>query len=226
MSYGFLDVAVTPGVRAVQAQMGTDKVWANFRGHREFDRLGPDEVAFITDRDSLYIATVGESGWPYVQHRGGRSGFLKVLDEKTLAFPDYKGNLQYISVGNLTTDARAALILVDYPHRARMKILARVEIVGADERPDLSKQVVEPDYKAKLERLIILHLVTFDWNCPQHMTPRYTEAEINDAIKPLRDHAAALEAEVESLRQQLSLEKEKHDRSLGLRVQAAHGQMP
>jgi predicted pyridoxine 5'-phosphate oxidase superfamily flavin-nucleotide-binding protein len=211
MPYGFLDVAVTPGVRAVQAQMGTEKVWANFKGHREYDQFGPDEVAFITARDSLYMATVGESGWPYVQHRGGQPGFLKVLDEKTLAFPDYKGNLQYLSVGNLTTDARAALILVDYPHRTRMKILARVEIVGADERPDLAKLVVESGYKAKVGRLVILHLVAFDWNCPQHITPRYTEAEINEAIKPLRDHAAALEAEVKSLRMQLSSEKKECD---------------
>jgi uncharacterized protein len=208
MSYGFLDVALTPGVRAVQVEMGTDKAWANFKGHREFDRFGPDEVAFINARDSLYMATVGETGWPYIQHRGGQPGFLRVLDEKTLAFPDYRGNLQYISVGNLTTDARAALILVDYPHRARMKILARVEIVGGDERPELTERVVEPGYKAKVERIVILHLVTFDWNCPQHITPRYTGAEINGAIQPLRDHAAALEAEVRSLREQLAAERE------------------
>ncbi len=215
MSYGFLDVAVTPGVRAVQTAMGTEEVWANFRGHREYDRFGDDEVAFITARDSLYMATVGETGWPYIQHRGGQPGFLKVLDEKTLVFPDYKGNLQYISVGNLTTDARAALILVDYPRRARMKILARVEVLRTDERPELTELAVEPDYRAKVERLIILHLVTFDWNCPQHITPRYTEADINQAIKPLRDHVAALEAEVASLRKQLSsAEEEGHRRRM------------
>jgi predicted pyridoxine 5'-phosphate oxidase superfamily flavin-nucleotide-binding protein len=200
MSYGFLDLLTTPGVRAAQAAMGTDKVWTNFKGHREFDRVGPDEAAFIEARDSFYMATVGENGWPYVQHRGGQAGFLKVIDEKTLAFPDYRGNLQYISVGNLSTDDRVALILMDYPHRSRMKILARVEVIRLDERPEVTSIVVEPAYKAKVERIVLLHLVTFDWNCPQHITPRFTEAEINEAVKPLRDHIAALEAEVRELR--------------------------
>jgi hypothetical protein len=204
MSYGFLEIALTPGVKAVQTAMGTDKVWANFKGHREFDRVGPDEAAFITARDSFYMATVGETGWPYIQHRGGKPGFLKVLDERTLAFPDYRGNLQYISVGNLSTDDRVALILVDYPHRARMKILARVEIVTVEERPEVTKLVVDPSSKDKVERIVMLHLATFDWNCPQHITPRYTEAEINEAVRPLQDHVAALEAEVQELRGQLA----------------------
>lgn len=208
MSYGFLDVAVTPGVRAFQASMGTESMWADFKGHREFDRIGPDEAAFIAGRDSFYIATVGENGWPYVQHRGGQPGFLKVVDEKTLAFPDYRGNLQYLSVGNLSTEARAALILVDYPRRARMKIFTRTEIVQVDERPELAELVLEPGYKAKVERIILLHLVAFDWNCPQHITPRYTEAEIGEAIKPMREHVAALEAEVQALRAQLAAKQD------------------
>jgi predicted pyridoxine 5'-phosphate oxidase superfamily flavin-nucleotide-binding protein len=184
--------------------MGTDKKWANFKGHREFDSFGPDEAAFIGARDSFYMATVGETGWPYVQHRGGKPGFLKVLDEKTLAFPDYRGNLQYLTVGNLSSDDRVALILVDYPHRARMKILARAEIVSVQERPDLAARVVDPGDKARVERIVMLHLVTFDWNCPQHITPRYTEAEINDAVRPLRDHIAKLETELKDLRAQIA----------------------
>lgn len=204
MSYGFLDQLVTPGVRAVQTAMGTDKVWTDFKGHREFDRIGPDEAAFIGARDSFYMATVGESGWPYIQHRGGQPGFLKVIDEKTLAFPDYRGNLQYISVGNLSTDDRVALILMDYPHRSRMKILAHVEVVSLAARPDLAAQVLDPAYKAKVERIILLHLVTFDWNCPQHITPRFTEAEISDAVQPLIKHVTELEAEVERLRAQIA----------------------
>jgi predicted pyridoxine 5'-phosphate oxidase superfamily flavin-nucleotide-binding protein len=211
MSYGFLDVLVTPGVRAVQAAMGTDQKWANFKGHREFDRFGPDEAAFIGARDSFYMATVGETGWPYVQHRGGKPGFLKVLDEKTLAFPDYRGNVQYLTVGNLSSDDRVALILVDYPHRARMKVLARAEIASVQERPDLASRVVDPDDKARVERIVMLHLVTFDWNCPQHITPRYTEAEINEAIAPLRDHIANLEAELKDLRAQLASADDQND---------------
>ena len=125
MPYGFLDIAVTPGVRAVQAKMGADRIWQGFKGHREFDRFTENEAAFIADRDSFYMATVSETGWPYVQHRGGPRGFLKVVDEKTLAFADYRGNRQYISVGNLAGDDRAALILMDYAGRARLKIYAQ-----------------------------------------------------------------------------------------------------
>ena len=203
MGYGFLDIMATPAVRAAQAAMGSDRTWTNFKGHREFDRLGTDEIAFIADQDHLYMATVGETGWPYVQHRGCKAGFVKVIDATTLAFPDYRGNRQYISVGNLSADDRVALILVDYPRRARMKILGRVEIVSAAERPDVAAIVLDPDDKAKVERIMILHLVTFDWNCPQHITPRFTEAEVGQAIKPLMDHVAALEAEVAALRAQL-----------------------
>src|ERR1700742_986112 len=116
MSYGFLDIAGTPGVRAAQAAMGSDHLWQDFKGHREFNEFTDDEVAFIAERDSFYMATVSETGWPYVQHRGGPPGFLKVVDEKTLAFADYRGNRQYISLGNLGTDDRAALILMDYTH--------------------------------------------------------------------------------------------------------------
>jgi predicted pyridoxine 5'-phosphate oxidase superfamily flavin-nucleotide-binding protein len=203
MGYGFLDIMATPAVRAAQAAMGSERTWTHFKGHREFDRFGADEIAFIADQDHLYMATVSETGWPYVQHRGGKAGFVKVIDATTLAFPDYRGNLQYISVGNLSADDRVALILVDYPRRARMKILARVEIVSAAERPDVAAIVLDPDDKAKVERIMILHLVTFDWNCPQHIAPRFTEAEVGQAIKPLMDHVAALEAEVAALRAQL-----------------------
>lgn len=211
MSYGFLDALSTPGIRAAQAVMGTDKNWTNFKGHREFDRIGPQEAAFIAARDSFYMATVGETGWPYVQHRGGLPGFLKVIDETTLAFPDYRGNLQYISVGNLGTNDRASLILMDYPNRARMKILAHVEIVAPEARPDLAEKVVDPTARAKVERIILLHLVAFDWNCPQHITPRFTEAEVNEAVAPLIHHVETLKAEVQALREQLSAVTAKPD---------------
>lgn len=211
MSYGFLDTLMTPGVRAAQASMSTGQNWANFKGHREFDRIGPQEAAFIAGRDSFYMATVGETGWPYVQHRGGLPGFLKVIDETTLAFPDYRGNLQYISMGNLTTNDRASLILMDYPHRARMKLLAHVEIVSAEARPDLAEKVLDPAARAKVERIILLHLVAFDWNCPQHITPRFTEAEVNEAVAPLIHHVETLKAEVQALREQLAAVTAKPD---------------
>ena len=203
MPYGFLDVAATPSVCAVQAAMGSERVWRDFKGHREFDKFTPNEAAFIAGRDSFYMATVSETGWPYVQHRGGPPGFLKLVDEKTLAFADYRGNRQYISVGNLAADDRAALILMDYAGRARLKIYAHVEPVPLDADPTLAERVTMPGYKAKPERTLLLHLVAFDWNCPQHITPRFTETEIAEAVQPLRDRLTELEAENAALRAKL-----------------------
>lgn len=204
MAYGFLDIAVTPSVRAAQAMMGSDHVWQDFKGHRAFDAFTPREIAFIAERDSFYMASVSETGWPYVQHRGGPRGFLKVMDEKTLAFADYRGNRQYISLGNLAADDRAALILMDYAGRARLKIYAHVEAVPLEADPLLAERVRDPAYKAKPERVFRLRLVAFDWNCPQHITPRFTEAEVAAVVRPLSERIAALEAENSDLRAQLA----------------------
>jgi len=203
MSYGFLDIAVTPSVRAVQAKMGADRIWQDFKGHRAFDRFTENEAAFIAARDSFYMASVSETGWPYVQHRGGPSGFLKLVDDRTLAFADYRGNRQYISTGNLAADNRACLFLMDYAHRARLKIYVRAETLGLDADPALTELVTVPGYRAKLERVFRLHLETFDWNCPQHITPRFTEQEISEAVQPLRDRLAQFETENAELRARL-----------------------
>ncbi len=204
MSHGFLDIAATPSVRAAQAAMGSDRIWQDFKGHRAFDKFTPNEAAFIAQRDSFYMATTSETGWPYVQHRGGPRGFLKVVDEKRLAFADYRGNRQYISLGNLTADDRAALILMDYAGRTRLKIYAHIEALPLEADPALALLVAEPGYKAKAERILLLRLVAFDWNCPQHITPRFTEAEIADAVQPIRDRLSTLEAENIELRAKLA----------------------
>ena len=200
MSYGFLDIAMTPSVRAVQAQKGADRIWQHFKGHREFHRFTENEAAFIAERDSFYMATVSETGWPYVQHRGGPRGFLKVVDEKTLAFADYRGDRQYISTGNLAADDRACLFLMDYPPSGAAQDLRPRGSACADDDPDLTTFVAMPDYKAKLERIFRLRLETFDWNCPQHITPRFTEQEVAEAVRPLRDRLAQLETENAELR--------------------------
>jgi predicted pyridoxine 5'-phosphate oxidase superfamily flavin-nucleotide-binding protein len=200
VNYKFLDIASTPSVRAAQAANGSREMWEKFKGHRTFDRFTDDEATFIAARDSFYMATVSETGWPYVQHRGGPPGFLKVLDEKTLGFADFRGNLQYISVGNVAADDRAALILVDYPNQARLKILARVEMRNIDADSELAGRLAVPGYKAKLERAWLLTLETFDWNCPQHITPRYTMDEIQGAVAPLQARIAQLEEENRVLR--------------------------
>jgi predicted pyridoxine 5'-phosphate oxidase superfamily flavin-nucleotide-binding protein len=209
MSYGFLNVAVTPSVRAVQAEMGVDKVWSNYQGRRESDRFTANEIAFIGERDSFYMASVSETGWPYVQHRGGPPGFLKVLDEKTLAFADYRGNRQYISVGNLAANERTCLFLMDYPRRARLKIYAHVERLALDADPALTASVTNTGYKAKIERVLRLRLEAFDWNCSQHITPRFTEPQIAEAVRPLRERLAQLESDNAALRARLEAHAER-----------------
>jgi predicted pyridoxine 5'-phosphate oxidase superfamily flavin-nucleotide-binding protein len=195
MTYGFLDIAATPSVRSAQEAMGSDHLWKEHQGDRRFDRFTANEAAFIDDRDSLYMATVSETGWPYVQHRGGPRGFLKLIDERTLAFADYRGNRQYISVGNTAANGRACLFLIDYPGRARLKIYAHAEVVALDADSALADQVAMPGYRAKLERIFRLRLDAFDWNCSQHITPRFTEREIAEAVSPLRERLALLETE-------------------------------
>jgi uncharacterized protein len=161
-------------------------------------------MAFIAARDSFFMATVSETGWPYVQHRGGASGFLKVIDDRTLAFADFRGNRQYLSVGNLAAGDRACLFMIDYSRRARLKIFVRVEVISLDRDPALTGLVVDPAYRAKVERIMKLKLEGFDWNCPQYIRPRFTEDEITEAIRPLHRRLAELEAENAELRVQLS----------------------
>ncbi len=141
------------------------------------EHLSITELSFIAQRDSFYMATVNEDGWPYVQFRGGPQGFLRALDTKTLAYADYRGNRQYISMGNLRVNDRASLFFMDYPNQKRLKLSATTEVFDASERPDLLEKVEDPDYKGKVERIVVFHLVAFDWNCPQHITPRFTEEE-------------------------------------------------
>lgn len=203
MPYDYLETAITPSVRQAQARMGADRIWRDFKGDRPSDAFTENEAGFIAERDSFYMATVSETGWPYVQHRGGPPGFLKLIDARTLAFADYRGNRQYISTGNLAANPRASLILVDYPNRARLKIYAEVEILDLETDPALTQAVTDTAYQAKLERIYKLRLKTFDWNCPQHITPRLTERTIAEALRPLRDRLAELEAENAALRAQL-----------------------
>ncbi len=204
MVYKFLDALSTPGVRAAQAANGSLEMWEGFNGERAFDRFTAAEVAFIEARDSLYMATVSQSGWPYLQHRGGPVGFLKVLDETTLGFADFRGNRQYISLGNVASEDRAALFLMDYPNRQRLKILAHVGVRDLAAEPELAARLSSPGYKGRAERAFILRLETFDWNCPQHITPRFTAREIAEAVRGMQDRVQTLEAENAELRAKLA----------------------
>jgi predicted pyridoxine 5'-phosphate oxidase superfamily flavin-nucleotide-binding protein len=204
MPYGFLDIAATPSVKDAQRANGSADYWSGFRGERTSDRFTEAETAFIAARDSFYMATVSESGWPYVQHRGGPPGFVRLLDDKTFAVADFRGNRQYISVGNISAGGRASLILMDYPARRRLKIYAHVEVKDLADNPDLAAAVATPGYKAKPERVLLFHLDAFDWNCQQHITQRFTEAEVADALTLVRARMAQLEAENEGLRDKLA----------------------
>ncbi len=203
MTYGFMDIAITPAVRRAQAEMGADRLWSDFKGQREFDRFSARETAFIAQRDSFYMASVSETGWPYVQHRGGPPGFLKVLDDRTFAFVDYRGNRQYISTGNLAENDRTCLFLMDYPSRTRLKIYARAEKIELDTDPALTESITDRRCGARAERIFKLKLEAFDWNCPQHIVPRYTEAEFLAASQHLLDKVAQLQRENASLRERL-----------------------
>ncbi|HEY2662331.1 MAG TPA: pyridoxamine 5'-phosphate oxidase family protein [Caulobacteraceae bacterium] len=210
MAYGFLDLASTPSVIAAQTAHGSRRMW-EMNHDRAFDRFTENEAGFIGARDSFYMATVSETGWPYVQHRGGPPGFLKVLDETMLGFADFRGNRQYISLGNAAADDRVALILMDYPNKARLKVLAHMSAVDLAADPDLAERLSLPGYTGRPERGFLLRLEAFDWNCSQHITSRYTAAEIDVALSPLQARMAALETENQALRDQLAnLSEESH----------------
>ncbi len=199
MGHKFAEIAFTPTVKALQQQLGSRASYARMEGS-DADRnhvLGPSEAGFISQRDSFYMASVGETGWPYVQHRGGPEGFVRVLDEKTIGFADFNGNRQYVSVGNLIKDDRISLFLMDYPNRTRLKLLGRVKLIDSSDSATLAKLGV-PGYRARIERGFLISVEAFDWNCPQHITPRFTLEQVEAATAPLRERIVDLEAAIAS----------------------------
>ncbi len=204
MTYGFLDIAVTPSVQAAQEQNGAAHLWSDFKGQRAFDRFTESELAFIAERDSFYMATVSETGWPYVQHRGGPRGFLRALDDRTLAFADFAGNRQYLSLGNLGADSRVSLILMDYVNRRRLKIFAHVEVKALQDDPQLAAAIATPGYRGRPERAFVLRLDAFDWNCPQHIAQRFDASDVAQAVNALQARIAELEADNKTLRDRLA----------------------
>ena len=201
MSHRFAEIAFTDAVKAAQEQYGSREQNQRLeqRGGSHA-ALGEQEAAFVAARDSFYLATLSETGWPYLQHRGGPRGFVKVLGPTTLAYADFRGNTQLISAGNATGNDRIALILMDYAHRRRLKILGHIRFDDASVvAPELLAAVALPDYPARVERVAVIDVAAFDWNCPQHISPRFTEAEVRDAVQPLHDRIAALEAQLSAL---------------------------
>lgn len=209
MLHRYLDIASTPSVKAAQARYGSAAAYAAHDGTWETvdaarnERFGDAEIAFIQSRDGFYLASVSERDWPYVQYRGGPPGFLQVLDDRTLAFADFRGNRQYITTGNVTVNDRVSLFLMDYARRRRLKVFGRLTVVDAASDPDLTVRLQVPGYRATVERVMRIGLAAFDWNCPQHITPRFSEAELADALEPLQAELHRLRAENEDLQKRL-----------------------
>lgn len=200
MTARYHQLAFTPNIKAEQTAHGSRAMYERYKGVPESpDPITEAEAAFIGARDSFYMATVGETGWPYVQHRGGPVGFMKVLDENTLGMADFRGNRQYITVGNLQSDDRASLFFMDYANKRRLKALVHTTRVDLTEDADLAEKLSLPNYRAKVEHALIFKVAAFEWNCPAHITPRYSEAQIAPGIRDLHDQIALLQAEVKRL---------------------------
>jgi hypothetical protein len=212
MSESFFEIAFTPGVKEQQTEHGSRRQYERMEtalaGH---NKLGPDEQHFISLRDSFYMGSVSETGWPYIQHRGGPSGFVHVLRPDLIGFADLRGNKQYISLGNLAHDDRVALFFMDYPNQTRLKILGHAEIHENDDAAPMVREATQAltaqlrtaEPNAVIERAILIRVSGFDWNCPQHITPRYRLAELEPTLAPLRSRLAKLEAENAELRTRL-----------------------
>ena len=202
MTHRFAELMFSPAARALQVEAGSCAAYARFASldAPPNNRFSLHETAFIAERDSFYMATVSHHGWPYVQHRGGEPGFLKMLDDRTLGFADFRGNKQFVSLGNLATDDRVSLLMMDYPNQRRLKILGHARRIDRALEPSLAAQIADPGQSPVGG--IVVTLEGFDWNCPQYITPRYTESELGDLLAPVRDRIAALEAENAKLRGQ------------------------
>jgi hypothetical protein len=199
MSHAFAELAFTPSVKAAQQRDGSRAGYArNFESDTEVsnDRLSDSEADFIAAQRSFYMATVSETGWPYLQHRGGPRGFLKVLDDKTLAFADYAGNRQLISVGNLAVNDRVALILVDYAQRVRLKLLGRLAVKDLSAQDALTQTLVDPSYRARPQRAMVITVEGFDWNCPQHIPVRIDAEDVQHALAERDTRIAELQAQL------------------------------
>lgn len=201
MTSHFVNLLSSPAVKAAQEANGSRAAQARHdTAPAEADRLTEREAAFIAMSDSFYMATIGNEGWPYMQHRGGPAGFVKVLSARTFGFADFRGNRQYVSVGNLANDNRAAFFFMDYPNRTRLKVLGRVRVADLAADPALAETLIVPGYKAVPERALVVDVEAFDWNCSQHITPRFTVEQIEPAVEALKARIAELEAEARARR--------------------------
>jgi uncharacterized protein len=198
MATKYLDLTFTDAVCRAQKQYYGSV--GKIADAPERDPLGQAEAEFVAARDSFYLGSISESGWPYIQHRGGPQGFLSVINETTLAFADYKGNRQLLSTGNVSLNERVALFLMDYKNRERLKILGHARVEDARAHPELVAQLADPKMRSSVERLVFIDVVSFDWNCPKYITPRYSAEEVDELVCPLKTRIAELEAQLHMIK--------------------------
>ena len=201
MARNFAEIAFSDASKRLQEKHGSRNSYSRMEKYSEINGLTDGEFSFIENQNSFYLSSIGSNGFPYIQHRGGPKGFLKVLDSKRVGFIDFSGNKQYVSVGNIATNAKVSLIIIDYPRKARLKIYATAEVVELEENPELYDSLDLEDYKFRPERMMVLNIEAYDWNCPQHITPRYTVDEIETALIPQQEYIAKLEQEIKELKE-------------------------
>ena len=200
MTDRYLEIATRDAVKALQERWGSRSAYSRLEsGPLTNNQLGPEEIAFIEAQDSFFLASINDSGWPYIQHRGGPPGFLKVLENNQLGFSDFKGNRQYLSFGNILKNPRVSLFLIDYPARARLKIFGHAKLVEGDDLPDALRKIENDPGAMPIERGIIIQVEAFHWNCPKYIVPRFTEEQVRTAVAPLVQRIHDLEAELARL---------------------------
>jgi predicted pyridoxine 5'-phosphate oxidase superfamily flavin-nucleotide-binding protein len=201
MAKNFAQIAFTEEVKKLQEINGSRRSYERMEKYNVVDGLTVNEISFIKNRDSFYLASIGVTKFPYIQHRGGPKGFLKILDNKKIGFIDFSGNRQYVSVGNIVTNNNISLIMIDYPTKTRLKIFAKAEVIELKDNPELYDQLDLKEYKFRPERMIVFNIEAYDWNCPQHIIPRYTVEDINEAFLPQKEYITKLEEEIKELKE-------------------------
>lgn len=196
----YADLMFTPQVEAEQAAIGSKGKFDSRYDAKQDEPLGENDAAFLTSRSSIYIASVNSAGWPYIQHRGGPEGFLKLLDPHTIGFADYRGNRQLITKGNLASDDRVSIFAMDYARKARLKLQGHATLQNAEDRPDLAEKLFS-EGAGRVERFMTITIAAWDWNCPQFITPRFDSAEMTALIGP---ELSRLETENENLKAELA----------------------
>jgi len=199
----YAELAFTESIKNLQERLGSRLSYARMQNMSYVDGLTDHETAFIEQMDSFYMASFGENEYPYIQHRGGPKGFIKVIDEATIGIVDFAGNRQYISAGNIAVNPKVSLIMVSYPLRARLKIYAEAELIDVDDDKGLYDLLKPLDYKFKAERMMVFNIKAYDWNCPQHISPKYSVEEMQEILAPQQHYIAKLEREIKSLKEKI-----------------------